>query len=597
MRAVLTLIQPTGPALSQSFKKVRLSWITDGRLHQEIVKCEDLDIKFLKDRCNQLVFLERTSEVTQFLYDLSISEMKCTFLGECSDLKSHRRIKIEEFIECLMHRLFSNRWKFEVQAIQDLTGKEAIQTTAIRRALVVTREQNLYDVRYLTLSNSGKVHGQTIATVGAQRLLKRMPLDVQESIKEALSAEQRMPIFTPEPALVSALDKFASKYELEIGLATVQTAGGTCQPKSDLEKALSILAGWLGDYGCEEVIAMRLAGANAPAWNPPKDKPIVDPDFTNRWSTIFDPPPTLEASVAPARNRTPTLQVVEKILRGKGNEHKSVVDAWARLEAPLPLMPIPPLEQLVAQLENEFPWMLGPIEFVARELTLNQNMGKVTFRMPPILLVGPPGCGKTRFAQRLAQLAGLPTATIAGAMSTDTRALSGTARGWSSAQPGLPLVLMATSECANPVVIVDELEKAKSNHNGDLKAALLGLLEVETSTRHFDECLTATCDLSQISWVATANDHSLLPRVLLSRFSVHQVAQPSEEHFDPVLRSLSLELAAEFGVDPMLLPPLDQETIEVLRGEFAAGRSVRDLSRAHRAARGAGAQVGAAYRN
>lgn len=77
------------------------------------------------------------------------------------------------------------------------------------------------------------------------------------------------------------------------------------------------------------------------------------------------------------------------------------------------------------------------------------------FALPPVILVGPPGIGKSHFARRLAELAMLPIRMIdVGGGSAGFR-ISGTEKGWSSEQPGLPVETVLATRIANPVMVVD----------------------------------------------------------------------------------------------------------------------------------------------
>src|SRR3546814_18213255 len=113
------------------------------------------------------------------------------------------------------------------------------------------------------------------------------------------------------------------------------------------------------------------------------------------------------------------------------------------------------------------------------------------------------------------------------------------------------------TEIANPLLSVDESDKADvSSRNGSVANTLLGMLEPETATRWLDECLVTECDISQISWVLTANTTAGIPEPLLSRLRIERVGGPGPEHFDSVLESIRRDAAAQLGVAPMLLPPL-----------------------------------------
>src|SRR3546814_2196029 len=95
-----------------------------------------------------------------------------------------------------------------------------------------------------------------------------------------------------------------------------------------------------------------------------------------------------------------------------------------------------------------------------------------------------------------------------------------------------------------------------------MQATLLTLLERETAAVFFDECLMASCDLSQISWILTANDIHRISRPLLSRLRVVRAGRPAAAHFEPLLAGLLCGLAARHGARVEVLPALEPAAIE-----------------------------------
>jgi hypothetical protein len=236
---------------------------------------------------------------------------------------------------------------------------------------------------------------------------------------------------------------------------------------------------------------------------------------------------------------------------------------------------------LITKLHAEFPWFGNVIEALDAQMTLHHAMGQESLAFAPMLLVGPPGCGKTRFAMRLSQLSGCGYGAINAGGSSDNRLLAGTARGWATAMPCLPATIIAQSGCANPVILVDEIDKTATDpRNGRLVHTLLSMLETTSSKVWPDECLVTPLNLSRVNWIVTANTVKELDAPLLSRFDVQAVTAPKLEHFDTLLSGILADIAQDFHQNVAQLPMLMPQTIATLRSGFKADSSPRSLHRA-----------------
>jgi len=247
---------------------------------------------------------------------------------------------------------------------------------------------------------------------------------------------------------------------------------------------------------------------------------------------------------------------------------------------------------IIEQLHREFPWMTSAIDRVADDLALCGLAAQPWIRIRPLLLVGPPGSGKSRFARRLAELIGTGHRLIGAGGSSDNRDLAGTAHGWSNHEPSGVLRLMSACGAANPVIIVDEIDKAGgSDRNGDIRQSLLAMLEPETAKRWFDECLQAHCDLSAVSWILTANALDPISRPILSRVAITRVDLPGRDAIAGILEGMRADIATELGLDPQVLPEIDIAARRALADAFGSGRSLRVVKSALVRALAAGARM------
>lgn len=182
-------------------------------------------------------------------------------------------------------------------------------------------------------------------------------------------------------------------------------------------------------------------------------------------------------------------------------------------------------DEIIAELHDEFPWLAPATDAVWQALRLSTLRSAEGVRIPPLLLAGPPGIGKTTWARKLGSLIGVPTGIIEATSEPSSFALVGTQKGWGSAASGKPLDLILRTRIANPVFVVDEIEKAgrtTSRQGGayDMTSGLLSLLERESSQAWQCPYFQLPFDMSWISWILTANDASLLPTPLRSRVTI-----------------------------------------------------------------------------
>ena len=209
---------------------------------------------------------------------------------------------------------------------------------------------------------------------------------------------------------------------------------------------------------------------------------------------------------------------------------------YSVLERPLPLVQLPDADFVKQTLDIEFPWFEVVNEQIYRQIVVQQHSSVPAFKLRPLLIAGAPGVGKTSWVKRLAELCNVPFRSVMAGGGNDAMFLRGTPRGWASTRPGGVLQTMATELVANPIFLIDELDKASSDgRNGRIWDVLLQMLEPSTARVYLDECLQVPCDLSWVSWIATVNEIVQLPKPLLERFTVAVVQAPGAEHFNTCL--------------------------------------------------------------
>ncbi|MCX7659888.1 MAG: AAA family ATPase, partial [Caldimonas manganoxidans] len=179
----------------------------------------------------------------------------------------------------------------------------------------------------------------------------------------------------------------------------------------------------------------------------------------------------------------------------------------------------------MAPLYEELPNFTEVLDDVKRQLALCED-SRDALEITPMLLLGPPGVGKTHFARRLAQLLGTGMGFVAMSSLTAGWVLSGASSQWKGARAGKVFETLVEGQYANPVIVVDEIDKASADSTYDPLGSLYSLLEHDTAGSFTDEFAEVPIDASQVIWVATANDERAIPEPILNRMNVYTVPAP-----------------------------------------------------------------------
>ena len=255
---------------------------------------------------------------------------------------------------------------------------------------------------------------------------------------------------------------------------------------------------------------------------PVEDAPAAPSKSRRRRQTfrVFNPDDVaaLEQSVAHLAVKSDRRGAVDTMLRGM-----KLPTIGERSLAQVPRR----LAQACALLRREMPNFSNVIDWMEALLIL-QRAGDGAFRLPALLLSGPPGVGKTFFAARLAELMQTSYEIVHMESTTAVWVISGSHLGWSSGGPGIVFDALVHRPHANPIIVLDELDKASTDARYPPVNGLYALLEPETAKTFQDEaCRGVPLDASAINWIVTANDVSKIAAPLLSRLKVIEIPEPT----------------------------------------------------------------------
>jgi len=223
-------------------------------------------------------------------------------------------------------------------------------------------------------------------------------------------------------------------------------------------------------------------------------------------------------------------EVGRKLDKLPAKEHESLRATYERMleKGPERLQVKPSGLPMMDHLYEELPNFHAVLDDVRRQLALCED-SRDALEITPLLLLGPPGVGKTHFARELSQLLGTGMGFVSMSSMTAGWLLSGASSQWKGARPGKVFETLVDGPYANPVMVVDEIDKAGGEHAYDPLGALYSLLEHDTAGHFTDEFAEVPVDASQVIWVATANDGRAIPEPILNRMNVYEVQAPDRD--------------------------------------------------------------------
>lgn len=362
-----------------------------------------------------------------------------------------------------------------------------------------------------------------------------------------MSDDRNLPAYLPSSQMVRVGERVFC-FDAKANTVRLSTLGGPFARQSLAEFDAAAGLALYADMRAEELARQAAAAASTPL-DDDEEVEVVDADFTppNDEVLVLDVAAMIpvfreestKKSLAFAKNqdsdRRDRLEaVVEEAAKNRGYRARPVTD-------------IATLAMAIKSLRDEFPNFERALDVLEAALALSLDDPEYT--IPPLLVHGEPGIGKTTFSMAVADRLGVPFDMVSAGSLQGGFDLAGTSSHYSTTSAGRVVRLLAEGASASPVLLVDEVDKIGGDERYSPVNTLLDLLEPRTAKRFRDEALQLQFDASRMILLMTANDLSSIPAPLLSRAQVVEIKPLSTEQRFAIVRKLVDQHAGDLSID------------------------------------------------